>query len=307
MFLKNVSVAAKQVFALYLIAAAGFIADKLKIYTENTARATNDLMFYIVTPAVIINSFLSEDFSPSSAKGFFTAVGCSFLAHFLGIILTLPLFNKKGEDAPVYKFASIYGNVGYMALPLAEAVLGKEGVFYCSGAVIAFNTLAFTHGVRLMNKGENSKFNIKSLILNPGVISVLAGLPFFIFSISPPEIITKPISLISNLNTPLAMLIFGTYISNTDLKNIFKDPYQYLVMAVRLIAVPLITLLFCKALKFPQILLTACIISAASPSANNTVMFSAKYGKDAGLASKIVATDNLASIVTLPLLIALTL
>ena len=36
LFLQNMSTAAQQVFTLYIIVAAGFIADKLHIFTEKT-------------------------------------------------------------------------------------------------------------------------------------------------------------------------------------------------------------------------------------------------------------------------------
>lgn len=298
--------AATQVIILYVIVAVGFIADRLHVFTEKTARSSNDLMFYIVTPCVIINSFLNTDFSKEAAGGLLTAFIISFLAHFTGIIASAPFFNKRDKDnAAVYKYAAAYGNLGYMALPLANAVLGATGVFYCSGGVIAYNTLAFTHGIWLMNKGKDVKFNAKSLILNPGVISVIIGLPLFLLSVNLPEIISRPVSYVASLNTPLAMLIFGTYISNTNLKDIFKIREQYLIIAIRLIFVPLVILGVCTLLKLPAVLKTACIISAAAPSANNTVMFAAKYDKDTGLASKIIALNSFASIITMPIMIAI--
>ena len=52
-------------------------------------------------------------------------------------------------------------------------------------------------------------------------------------------------------------------------------------------------------------LLTACIISASVPSANNTVMFSAKYGKDTGVASQVVAFNSALSVLTIPFMVAL--
>ncbi len=306
LFLQNMQTAAQQVFILYIIVAVGFICDRLNLFTEKTARACNDLMFYIVTPCVIVGSFLNTEFTPETGKSFAVALACSFLAHFVGIILATPFFNKKGdENNPVYKFAAIYGNVGYMALPLANAVLGAKGVFYCSGGVIALNTIAFTHGIWLMNKGKDVKFDLKKLILNPGVISVLIGLPLFLFSVELPTLINTPISYISNLNTPLAMLIFGTYISKTELKTILKIPQQYIVLAIRLFAVPLIMLGICKILSLDTVLTTACMISSAAPSANNTVMFAAKYNKDTGTASKVVAFTSFVSIITLPIMIAI--
>ncbi|MBQ8210650.1 MAG: AEC family transporter [Clostridia bacterium] len=306
LFLQNMQTAAQQVFILYIMVATGFICDRIGVFTEKTARACNDLMFYIVTPCVIVGSFLNTEFTPETGKSFAIAVACSFTAHFVGILLATPFFNKKGdENNPIYKFAAIYGNVGYMALPLANAVLGAQGVFYCSSGVIALNSIGFTHGVWLMNKGKDVKFDLKKLILNPGVISVLIGLPLFLLSVELPDLINMPINYISNLNTPLAMLIFGTYISKTELKTIFKLPQQYIVLAIRLFAVPLIMLGVCKLLSLDSALTTACMISAAAPSANNTVMFSAKYNKDTGVASKIVAFNSFVSIITLPVMIAL--
>ena len=305
LFLQNMGTAAIQVFILYVIVAAGFTADKLRVFTEKTARASNDLLFYIVTPCVIINSFLTTTFSKATASGFAVAIVCSAIAHTAGIFLAAPLFNKKDNSA-VFKFACVYGNLGYMALPLANAVLGETGVFYCSGGVIVFNTLAFTHGIWLMNKGQKDvKFKLKSLILNPGVISVAIGLPLFLFSVKLPSVIQQPISFIAGMNTPLAMLFFGTYLANTDLKTMFKVKEQYLIMLIRLIAVPVIIMGVCKILSLNETLTTACMISAAAPSANNTVMFSAKYGKDTALASKIVALNSFVSIITLPVMIAL--
>ena len=52
-------------------------------------------------------------------------------------------------------------------------------------------------------------------------------------------------------------------------------------------------------------ILTACLISASVPSANNTVMFSAKYGKDTGVASKVVEFISVVSVLTIPVMIAL--
>ena len=298
--------AASQVAILYVMVAVGFAADKLHVFTEKAARAANDLMFYIVTPCIIIDSFINTEFSGDTAKGFAVTFTFSVASYLIGIAAASPFFNgKKETNGAVYKFAAIYGNVGYMALPLASAVLGAQGVFYCSGGIIVLNILAFTHGVWLMNKGRNVKFNLKSIILNPGVISVLIGLPFFLFSIKLPAVISQPVSFISDMNTPFAMIIFGTYIANTDLKTIFKNYQPYLVSAIRLIFVPVVILLLCRVFSLSPMLTTACMISAAVPSANNTVMFAAKYNKDTGAASKTIAINSFLSVITLPVMIAL--
>ena len=302
-------IAARQVVILYIIVAVGFAADKLGVFTQKTAKASNDLLFYIITPCVIINSFLTTEFTPETAKGLLLAALGGACTHAAGILLSLPFFRKKeNPNNAIFKFACVYGNMGYMALPLAQAMLGSEGVFYCSAGVIVFQVFCFTHGAWTMNRGnaEGEKFRAKKLILNPGIIAVLIGLPFFLFRIELPELLTKPVDFIGSMNTPLAMVMLGTYMANAGLKTIFKNKEQYLVALVKIIGVPLLIL---SVMKFSKLmsgaLLVSCVIQAAAPSANNTVMFAAKYGRDTGLASKTVAFVSFASILTIPVMIAL--
>lgn len=306
MFFNNMMTAAQQVLVLFLIVAVGFAADRLRIFTQDTAKKSNDLLFYIITPAVIIQSFMNMEFSTETAGAFGIAFLCMTGTLIVGILLAMPFFRKKGSNGIVYKYAVSYGNMGYMALPLCQALLGSEGVFYCSAGVVAFNILCFTHGVWLMTKDEKSaSFDFKKLILNPGVISVLVGLPFFIFDIEIPQVLNSAVGHISNLNTPVAMIFFGTYIANTNLKSMFKVKENYLVALLKLVVMPLIMFAVFKLVGISGTMLTACIISASVPSANNTAMFAAKYGKDTGVASQVVSFDSAISVITIPVMIAL--
>lgn len=307
MFLTNMTMAAQQVLILYLIVAVGFVADRFRVFGQDTAKRSNDLLFYIITPVVIIQSFMNMDFDIKTAKSLLIAFICMTGTLTVGIFLAMPFFNnKKDKNASVFKYAVSYGNMGYMALPLCNAILGSEGVFYCSAGVVAFNILSFTHGIWCINKGEGkTKFELKRLILNPGVISVLIGLPLFIFDVEMSGVVQSAVDHIANLNTPLAMLFLGTYIANTDLKTMFKEKNNYLVILLKTIVLPLIMFFLFKLFGISGALLTACMISASVPSANNTVMFSAKYGKDTGVASKVVAICSLVSVFTMPVMIAL--
>ncbi len=304
LFLDNLAIAAKQVGILYVLVAVGFICDKVGLFKEKTARMSNDLLFYVITPAVIITSFLSVDNTKDNFIKLLMAAGFGVVLQIVGAVLVIPFFrDKKKEDNCIFKFASNYGNVGYMALPLAKAVLGDEGVFYCSAVVMVFNIFSFTHGIKVMT--SSSKFDLKKLIINPGTIAVLIGLPLFILGVKLPEIIQTPVDYIASLNTPLAMLFFGTYLSQTDLKTMFKDKRVYLVAFLKLIAMPLCMIGIFKLFGITGVMVSAILISSSAPSANNTVMFAAKYDKNAPTASKVVALVSFMSIITMPVMIAL--
>ena len=306
MFFSNMLTAAQQVLVLYLIVAVGFVADKLNVFKQSTAKLSNDVLFYIITPTVIVQSFMNMDFDIKTASSLGIAFLCMAATITVGIFLAIPLFKKSEDNRTIFQYAVTYGNMGYMALPLCQAMLGSEGVFYCSAGVVAFNIFSFTHGIWLMTKSEGkASFDFKKLLFNPGVISVIIGMPLFVFDIELPGVVQSAVGHISNLNTPLAMLFFGTYIANTDLKKMFCLKENYLVAIFKLVVLPAVMLGLYKLTGVSGTLLTACIISASVPSANNTVMFSAKYGKDTGTASQIVAFNSALSVLTIPIMVAL--
>ena len=186
-FLQNMFTIFEQVMILAIMVTVGFCGDKFGFFTEKAARLANDLLFYVVTPCVIVNSFMKIEYTKESAKSFFTALAIALVFHVVAILLSLVLFNKGNKEKNViYKYASVYGNTGYMGIPLSMAVMQKVtgnaqlGSFYCSAFVACFNLCCFTHGVWLMS-GKNSKgFSAKKLILNPGAISIIIGIPLFL-------------------------------------------------------------------------------------------------------------------------------
>lgn len=303
MFLENVKQAAEQVAVLYVMVAVGFICDKVGLFTEKTARKLVDLLMYFIVVCMLVKSFVGIELNEETLKKFLISMLLGFALHIIAILLNVPFFRKKNDERPIFKYACIYGNVGFMALPLAQAVLGDEGVFYCANGVIAFNVITFIHGISLMSR-KKEKLDIKKLILNPGVISVVIGLPLFLLQVKLPVVISKPLEYFSQINTPIAMLIFGTYLANTDLRTVFTEKRIYVVALFKLILMPLACIGIFRLCGVTGTLLTAFAITACVPSANNTFMFATKFDRDTGLASRTVALVSLFSVVTMPVIIA---
>lgn len=93
MFLQNVLTASEQVAILYVLVAVGAIADKIGIYTEKVAKSCTDLLFYIITPAVIIQSFCTLEYNPQTAKSLFIAILCGFILHIVSGAISSLVFN----------------------------------------------------------------------------------------------------------------------------------------------------------------------------------------------------------------------
>lgn len=322
MFLSNLLGVTKLVVILYIMVAVGFLADKAGKFTHKAAKLATGLLFYVVTPCVIVNSFIAN-FSGGSAvsvKEFLLALFFFAVTYGIAIPLSKLFFKKQPVAARViYRHSVVYGNCGYIGLPLVQAVVGEKGVFYTAIAITIFNIMTFTQGVYQMHEGEDGKAHIQlsKILINPGTLGLMLGIPVLIcmlvfhLDLSQPqwEILTKPISYIGSMNTPLAMLCLGTFLAHTDIKNTFKDKNNYLVALLRLIVIPLslfavILLVNRFVIAVPAVVAVSLMVSACPPSANNTVLFAATFNKDTGLASTTVASSTFLSILTMPVILA---
>lgn len=143
--------------------------------TERGASEITALLIQIVTPCLIVNSFLTSEDSLSPGE-LLLSVGTSALAIALSIGLSLLFFRKEPEGRKkVLRFAVSFSNAGFMGLPLVEGIVGSKGVMYGSFFIVVFNIFCWTYGYSMMSGGQ--KMSLKVLLFNPGIIGLLFGLP----------------------------------------------------------------------------------------------------------------------------------
>ena len=99
--------AAQQVIILYLMVAVGFVTDKTRLFTEKAALMCTDLLFYIITPAKIIESFLTLEYSSDTLKNLFIAIGMGLLMHAIAAVISTLSFRRCDKENLFHKIYSI--------------------------------------------------------------------------------------------------------------------------------------------------------------------------------------------------------
>ncbi|MBE6837994.1 MAG: AEC family transporter [Ruminococcus sp.] len=295
-----------QVAVMFIIMLIGLLCYKKKMISEEVGAQLSKFLLLVVNPCVILRAFQLE-YEPSLAKGLLISVTLAAVSHFVSILVATVSIrkNKERREYIVERFAIVFSNCGFMAIPLIEAVLGSEGVFFASTYVAVFNIFTWTYGVSIM-KGKMSKSDIIGVLKSAPIISIAVGLVIFFFSIKLPSIITQPINFIADVNTPLAMVVTGIYLARTNIIEAVKNPRIYLVTAMRLIVAPLIMIgifLFFGAEGNVRTILLANLIASACPTAASTLMMSRMFGNNAEYASTIITVTTLLSIATIPVMI----
>lgn len=293
---------AVQVFIFFLLIFTGLILFKTKLIDTKGITYLVNILFYAVTPVLIINSFGQVQFSKESATGFAVVSVCSVIAHAIGLLLSILIFRKKGDKTALLRTSVVFSNCGFMSLPLAEALFKSEGVFLVSAYVAVNNLIIWTVGVKMFSGG---KMSLKKAFVNPGVIGILIGLPIFLLGIKIPSPIEATFAHISNLNTPLAMIIIGCYLAQASLTPQKGDGQMWIAFLFRLIIVPVVCLLLFTSFGIGGTALSCIMIPVSAPTAASVMMFTAKYGGDTRLAARIVPISTLLSIITMPLILTL--
>ena len=310
--MQNLILTAGQTAILFALIAVGAITRRMRLITDDSIKGMVNVLVVIVTPAVILDVF-NRPFAPSMLKQFLIAIMIATMMHILLIICSKVLFRRNDEIRPVLRLASVFSNAGFMGIPLEYAIIGPEGVFYGVVYVAIFNVFIWSWGLREMKneecrmKNEGESRGKWKMLVNPGTVAIAAALPIFLFSIPLPQIVTRPVKMLSDLNTPLAMLVIGYYLAGADLRRILRTPAALGAAFLRLVASPL--LLIALLYPFKEMLdgnmMLAMVIAAASPVAAMVTMFSSRYKRDVDLSVGLVSGTTLLSILTLPPVIAL--
>lgn len=289
---------------LFVLIGVGFLCGKKGILTDHSSKHITDIVLYIVTPCVMVSAF-QRKFSMELVGNIIIGVIFSAVIIAISILIAKITFHDKNKvDNSVYKFATIFSNCGFMSLPLQKAILGDDGWFYGSIFIAVFNIFLWTYGLVMMS-GDKKQLSLKKLALNPGIVGVVIALILFVSGIELPYIVAKPIEYLSDLNTPLPMLVVGFYLSQANLKKAFTGAKIYLTLAVRLIIIPLIAVAAMTVLKIDPAITVSFTIACAAPTAATTTMFSAKFNRNVELSVSLVASTTIVSIITMPAVVAL--
>lgn len=323
-FLDSFLAVAQKVGLLFILIALGFICQRVKLLTEQANKCMADIVMYIVTPCVIINAFSATLYSREELLSILKNIGIvaiiAVLAHVFMILAVHMIFRSKNEERrKLMRFASVFSNAGFIALPLAQALIdtptSHEGALYAAVYLAVFNIALWTWGYVDMS-GDSHGMNVKKILLNPGIIGVVIGLAIFTTplyltvngeaGLRLPTILQDAIGALSALNLPLPMLMVGYYLGKADLLAAFRDGLSYICIALRLLLFPmaLLGVLYVAGIRGNVLLVS--VIGASAPVGATATIFSAKFGGDTDLSVRLVSLSTILSMVTMPLIIGLT-
>ncbi len=294
-----------QTVIMLILMLVGVLCNKTGIISSSANRELSKFVLQIVNPVMIFMSYQTEihdNLVKNLLVAFLLSIG-TFAVMITLIYLFIPA--KDGRETEIERFSAIYSNCGFMGIPLANAMFGNEGVFYLTAFITVFNLAVWTHGI-IMLTGERDMKKVLKVFYSPTVISIVLGLITFFLQIKLPALPSKALQYIADLNTPMAMIVSGISMAETNVLKMLKKSGVYRVCALKLIILPVLLSLALSFLPVDQKVRLTVIVAFAAPPAAMCTLQCLSHGKNYLYASEIFTAGTLLSIVTLPLIVELT-
>lgn len=252
-------ITAKQVAVLFLLIFAGFACVKTGTVKIEAKKAFSDLPLYLIVPAMVINSYLTE-FDPKVLQNLLQSFALSTVLLLLGLVITFLLTLRIGKEknTPILRFAYIFSNAAYMGFPLVQALFGAEGLLYASVYVTVFNILLWTVGYAMVSGKVRPGEVLHSILTTPVLWSVLLGLTLYLCRVNVPELIRQPLQLVGNMNTPLSMIITGMLIAGSKPEKLLGNREIYRIILIRMLFIPLVSFLLFRLLSVQGMVQPEC-------------------------------------------------
>ena len=286
---------------MIIITLAGYIFARIAKVTDEQQKFMSRLLLYFINPFLVLNSFNME-FTWLKFRQLWFAAFIALILH--GVMILLGFLSSKEK---IDRVAVAFTNCGFVGIPLIRGVFGDEGVFYLMGYLIVFNVLIWTYGYYQFC----GKTNLKKIITNPNIIAVAIGLVMFCLPFKLPELLQKPIVMIANINTPMAMLLLGILFARFEFDRTYVARlvkamfFRLIVTSVCNLGVILLAYKIFTNVQDIKMMLFAIYICSMCPVATTIPGLAVVFDHDKSFASLLVTISSVFCILTIPSFVAL--
>ena len=295
-----ISILLRQIAIMALLMSVGILLSRRGFLSPQGTKDLGAILLRIIIPCVIVKSYITT-YSRERLLELALSAGLALVAFILAMGIAYLVYGKRRR---IENFAAAFCNAGFIGIPLAQAVIGDEGVFYMAASVALLNLFQWTYGVYIMTDRKDS-IRAKTIVKNPVVIAIVVGIALFLSRMPVPGILTSTLGYIAGMNTPVAMILMGTYMAKLPWRKLL-DKRAYGCVLLRLVVIPAVVLAVFWALPISnQNVALAAYLAAATPVGANICVFAQQYDCDYEFSVVTVCLSTVLSIVTVPLMVSL--
>ncbi|WP_414474605.1 AEC family transporter [Microvirga sp. M2] len=283
---------ASVVLPILITVGVGFVWTRLGYKLES--RDLTALIADVATPCLVVSTFQT---SRLSFEAFTAVAAAATTAIVLFACAGALLLRATRLRLRTFLPSIAFPNAGNLGLPLSLYAFGPEGLGYA----IAFFSISSVANYTFGQAIAAGKANWRGLLRLPLLYAVAIGIALSFWGIDLPAPIAKTLALIGNLTVPLMLLMLGASLSRLKVASFGRAAA---VSAFRIGGGALIGILVATLFDLSGAMKAVLILQSANPVAVYNYLFAQRWNNEPEEVAGVVVLSTVASIVTVPLLLA---
>ena len=300
-----------SVIPVFLLIATGWLARVSGLIDDKHWGGIERATYFIFFPAIIIDTLARADLGSVPVLGVGGALIGAILLIAVSLLATRPALQRwMGLDGPA--FTSLFqGSTRwntFIGLAMASSLFGPHGVALMAVAIAAMvpllNILAFYVLARFAGGPPQTPMQtLRSFVANPYIWSCAIGLALNGSGLPLLKPIGSFVEILGRAALAAGLLIVG---AGLDVRSLAKPEAAHLLsLAAKLVVLPLIAVSLARLFGVGGLDLEVTVIAASVPTASGAYALAKQMGGDAALMAEIITIQTLASVITIPVMVAL--
>lgn len=319
----SIAVVLQQMVIIFILIGIGMILYRRRLITEEGSKQISGLIINVTNPALLICSALDD--GPKVTLGELGMALAAYAAIFAILIVVgflIPhILRIPKSSRYAYQMLTVFGNVGFIGIPLASAVLGSESLIFVSIFNLLFNLLIYTFGISLLQRAAVGQVktdtagsaeqtaesaapfasNRLQKLINAGTVSAALTIILYLGNFPVPVIVSSALSYTGRATTLLSMLVLGVSVAQMAPKDIFSHPKLYAFTLLRQVLVPIACILLMRMFLDSRLILNTLLLMVAVPAANMPLMLAKQMDMETEAISQGIILTTVLSLLTVPL------
>ena len=296
-----------QIGIFLILIIFGILAVKFGILDEHSLGSVSKLVMRMALPAYIFINTAEGATRQGLAESLLViplAIALYLMLFLLSLLLE-KVFHLKGNRGHVFRAIVMFGNVGFMGIPLVVELYPDTALLYISLFTILDQGLFWTYGVSLTKpvSEQKEKISLKNLknLLSPALVAIVGATVLVLLNIHLPKLLTTTLSKLGTASMPLSLLYIGGMLSMTDVRKVLRCGELYAEIGLKMLVLPIVFFLVMKLCQVPTDMAGTMTFLTGLPAINMVAMLSKNNGSDGDYAVCAVMMTTLACLVTLQL------
>lgn len=299
-----------QIGVFLLMIVTGVITVRCRILNEQSLAAVSKLVMRVLLPAFIfVNT--AEGATRAGLKESLLVIPIALAMYALLWLLATVLvrvFHLSGNREKVFRAIVMFGNVGFMGIPLVTELYPTTALLYISLLTIIDQGLFWTYGVSLTQPAREAgapkeKLSLKGLknVLSPALVAIILATVLVLLNLHLPKVLTTTLTKLGAASMPMSLIYIGGMLSMTDVRAVLRCWELYAEIALKMIVLPIAFFAVLMLLRTPVDMAGTMTFIFGLPAINMVAMLSKANGSDGDYAVCAVMLTTLVCLVTLPI------